>query len=101
MTGAWPAQTLDHIDGDRANNQWANLREASQQENSRNYPRQKQNSSGYKGVYFNKRDKAWLSYIRAGDGKKKFLGYFKDAEAAHKAYCEAADKYHGEFACYG
>jgi hypothetical protein len=42
---------IDHMDGNRANNQIANLRAATRQENCRNRSKQKNNTSGYKNIY--------------------------------------------------
>ena len=33
VTGSWPSQDIDHIDGDPTNNRFANLREVTHQEN--------------------------------------------------------------------
>ena len=45
MTGGWPNQTIDHIDGDPTNNKWDNLRDVSQQTNNRNLHRARAHSS--------------------------------------------------------
>jgi hypothetical protein len=36
MTGAWPEGVIDHVDGDRANNRWANLRDVTTKMNNAN-----------------------------------------------------------------
>ena len=96
VTGRWPKGEIDHIDGDRANNRWANLRRAAHFENSANMPMHKDNSTGYKGVFPapNNRFKAQIMTR----GKKISLGSFGSAKEAHAAYVVAAKKYHGEFA---
>lgn len=93
--GEWPREEIDHINGDRKDNRISNLREASRLENSRNAARRSDNSSGLKGVGVHKGQ--WRARMRI-DGKSRHLGYFPTPEAAHAAYCEAAKKYHGEFA---
>lgn len=93
---------LDHIDGDRLNNDISNLREATRQENSRNQKKPKsyggkQTTSIYKGVSWNKPIKKWISYIWI-DGKNKHLGCFDSEIEAAKSYDHAAVESFGEFA---
>lgn len=88
-------EQVDHIDGNRLNNIRENLRLASNSQNGKNRRISKLNKSGYKGVY-KVRDK-WRVAIKV-NYKLIHLGYFNTPEEAHKAYCEAAIKYHGEFA---
>ena len=54
-------------------------------------------TTGYKGVTFHKRDKAWQAQIRV-NGKCKYLGFFKTPELAYAAYCKAAKELYGDFA---
>jgi hypothetical protein len=87
QAGAWPEDQLDHIDGNRANNAWANLRAVSNTENQQNRPRQKNNTSGVIGVVWFKPSLKWRAYINV-DAKSIHLGYFvdfDDAVAARKA----------------
>jgi hypothetical protein len=51
MTGAWPAGSIDHANTDRADNRWANLRQATPSQNGANTVRQARNKSGFKGVF--------------------------------------------------
>jgi HNH endonuclease len=97
VSGQWPASDLDHEDCDKTNNRFKNLRPATFSENRCNVPLQRVNTSGYKGVHFNKHAKRWRSIIKAR-GASKFLGYFDTAESAHAAYCAAAKELHGTFA---
>jgi hypothetical protein len=94
---ALPGVQVDHIDGNPLNNQRANLRLCSARENSHNRRLSARNTSGFKGVTYCKRTKAWLTSICA-DGRKKHLGYFEDKIEAAKAYDRAASELHGEFA---
>lgn len=98
VTGEWPSLDIDHKDNIRINNVFSNLRQATNTENLRNRKKQKNNKSGYKGVFYNKYNKNWTASINVSRKKSKFLGAFKTAEEAHSAYCQAANKYHGEFA---
>lgn len=94
MTGHWPAAMIDHRDGDRANNRWANLREATPAQNSRNRKVNSNSVLGVKGVR-PCRGKFRASIRR--NGKRIHLGTFSTvAEAAH-AYAEASQQFHGEY----
>lgn len=97
MTGTWPRQDVDHINGNRADNRFANLREASRQENLRNMKRRSSNTSGYKGVSWSKIMKKWKAQIRNGI-TNMVIGYFDSPEQAHEAWKVAAIKVHGKFA---
>jgi hypothetical protein len=97
VTGVWPVAQIDHINGVSDDNRFANLREASASENSRNSKLPTSNTSGFKGVCRHR--KGWQATIRI-DGRTVYLGMFKTPEAAHAAYCAAAREHHGEFARY-
>jgi hypothetical protein len=91
---------VDHINGNTLDNRVENLRFASPSQNGMNAKLSKANTSGFKGVTFNKRKEKWMAQIRF-DGKNQFLGYFYTPEEAHTAYCEAATRLCGEFANFG
>lgn len=91
---------VDHINGNKLDNRRANLRIASQAQNLHNRGAQRNNTSGYKGVTYNKRDGCWVAEITANGQRERFYG-FKSAEDAHRAYCDAASRMHGEFANMG
>jgi len=91
-------EQVDHIDHDPLNNRRENLRLATASENQHNQPKQANNTSGYKGVYFNKPAQKWLAQV-AVNGKRVHLGYFDTPEAAAAAYDTAAQTLHGTFAC--
>lgn len=92
-----PTEYVDHINSDGLDNRRENLRMATRHENQRNQRLRRVNTSGYKGVSWHKASKKWRAIIQV-DGKQKALGYYHDPAEAHKAYCEAAVKYYGEFA---
>lgn len=96
MTGGWPVDDIDHIDRNRQNNKWANLREATRAQNMANLTKHKDSISGYKGVSWHKRGKKWHAQIRS-NGTKFHLGLFSSKEEAYAAYVTAATKLHGEF----
>ena len=62
----------------------------------RNRKKQRNNTSEYTGVCFDKARGKWQAYIKV-DGKKKSLGYFHTKEEAAAVYEEAAQKEFGEF----
>lgn len=87
MTDEWPPgdMLIDHVNGDGADNRWANLRLATPAENSRN----RRTSSEFKGVRKTKSGR-YRAHIT--------LGVFDTAEEAAAAYDDAARLYHGRFA---
>lgn len=74
-----------------------NLRPATKSENSRNQSKKKNNTTGFIGIAWRKRDKVWSANIRI-NGKQKWLGQFQTKEEAIKARLEAEFKYYKEFA---
>lgn len=50
MLGRWPAEQVDHIDRDKRNNRWSNLREATCTQNHANQGIKSTNTSGFVGV---------------------------------------------------
>ena len=99
MTGEWPTNFIDHINRNRTDNRWSNLREATYAENNRNKSIGINNTSGYKGVSWHKRRGKYRAEIRV-NGKSKHLGYFDNKEDAYASYIQAAKLYHGEFASF-
>jgi hypothetical protein len=96
MTGELP-ETVDHVNGDKSDNRWANLRSCSQQENCRN-KRVVKSKCGLKGVTnVGRRYRAQIVH----NHKPMHLGYFDTAESAHDAYFQKALKLNGEFATKG
>ena len=88
---------VDHINMNTLDNRRENLRICTSAENSRNKGKCKRNKSGFKGVDWQKQLKKWRAQIQY-NYKTIHLGLFSSPELAHKAYCEAAVKYYGEFA---
>jgi len=92
--GEFPENEIDHINQNRSDNRISNLREANRQENKHNQSKpNKNNASGYLGVYWNKIEKKWSAQI-AINGKDKRLGVFNTAEEASEAYLKAKRKLH-------
>lgn len=94
--GSWPKE-IDHIDRDRSNNKLANLRLATRSQNNMNTKRRSDNKSGVTGVTWHKGSQKWRATIHKG-GKQVQVGMFATIEEAAKAYQEAANEMHGEFA---
>lgn len=88
---------IDHKNGDVLDNRRINLRRANHCQNNQNKGLRQDNSSGYKGVCFDKRAKKFVAYINAY-GKRSYLGYFDDKSEAAKAYDRAALELHREYA---
>ena len=97
MTGEWPRDEVDHINGNRADNRWCNLRSATRPQNGRNTAIGTSNKSGCKGVSFRKDTSKWHARIVV-DGKTILLGNFSLIEDAISARKTAEMKYHGIFA---
>ena len=89
---------VDHVDNDRTNNNWENLRCATHAENNQNATKtNKVKSWIYKGVRLNKSMNKFMAHIRI-NGKLKHLGCFESEREAGKAYKAAAAEQFGKFA---
>ena len=89
MTGSFPSGAIDHVNRNKLDNRWCNLRQATREENRRN--------SQAKGYWVRNN----VFFARATiDGEMKHLGSFDSADDAHRAFVEAnAQKYGCDF-CY-
>lgn len=91
--GAFPLKELDHINQIKDDNRIANLREVTTSENQQNKSIQSNNTSGFRGVGWNKEKSRWVARI-AVNLKRKHLGFFKNLEDAINAYRAAAAVLH-------
>lgn len=99
MTGAWPEPFyIDHINGDPTDDRWCNLRLATQRLNNANARMRKNNTSGIKGVHWDRERKKWFAAINDAVGHRRALGRFERLEDAAEAYRKAAQELFGEFA---
>jgi len=95
VTGDEPPEQIDHINLERWDNRWENLREADQSTNQMNV--RARAASGLKGAHWCNTRKHWKSCIGI-NGKSVSLGRFDTAQQAHEAYVRAAAKYFGAYA---
>jgi hypothetical protein len=86
---------VDHIDNDRTNNCLFNLRWVSQQQNNFNASKQKNNTSGIRGVSWCKRSNKWSAYIT--NKNKLHLGLFDNIEDAKLARQNKARELFGDY----
>jgi len=91
--GYMPTKGIDHINGDKSDNRIANLREATDSQNSQNRGIHKNNKTGFMGVTFHKPSGKWAAGIMK-NGKKYHLGYYDTPEEARDAYLKAKSELH-------
>lgn len=87
----------DHINHRTLDNRRRNIRICTNTENQQNRNISKNNTSGFKGVYWGKDREKWITRIQFNK-KKIWLGYFSNKIEAAKCYDKAAKKLFGEFA---
>ncbi len=95
MNGTEPIGDIDHIDGDRQNNAWSNMREGTRSQNLQNRRSASctKQSCNLLGAFWSKPANRWRSQIRA-NGKTHHLGLFDTALEAHQAYLNAKRRLH-------
>lgn len=96
MKGVWPKDLVDHKDTNRVNNSWNNLRECNSFQNQMNRKRNKNSTTGVKGVTASKGRKTFKVVVG-----KKYYGSFKDIESATEAAMKIRENLHGEFTNHG
>ena len=98
MEGSIPDE-VDHIDGNRLNNKWSNLRPVTRSQNNYNSKIRKDNPAGVKGVTIRKSGNYQVKV--SINGKTKSFGAYKDLELAELIAQEVREKYHKEFTNHG
>lgn len=83
----------DHINQNKLDNRCENLRTVNKRINTHNQGPRKDNKSGVKGVYWNKRRKKWVTYAKLGD-KQHYIGQYNTKEEAGIAYKEKTRVYY-------
>lgn len=95
QTGMWPRDDIDHVNGIRSDNRWANLRAATPGENCRNRRIDRRNKSGVKGVC--RVGGKWRAQITV-NYQVIILGHFDDKREAAVVRRAAERLFHGEYA---
>jgi len=88
---------LDHMDSNKSNNKIENLRPATPSENGCNQKTRSDSKSGIKGVCWHERLNKWYTQIQL-EGKKRYLGVYKDLQEAQSVVEDARVKLHGVYA---
>lgn len=89
-------ECCDHINGNTFDNRRCNLRVASLSQNNQNRRLSDRNSSGVKGVFWDKWNQRWRALITL-NGRKMYLGSFHDFEDAVNARRTAEIDLFGEY----
>lgn len=90
-------QQVDHINHNGLDNRRENIRLSTHIQNTRNRERTNKRKQRYKGVHYHKKMKKYQASI-SYNKRRYFLGSFKRAKDAAKAYNDAAIKYFKQFA---
>lgn len=88
---------VDHVNGNGLDNRRTNLRLATASQNQANQRMRRDNTSGFRGVYWHAPGRRWRALIIA-KGKRISLGYYDAREDAARAYDAAAIEFFGEYA---
>jgi hypothetical protein len=93
--GAWPKDQIDHRDGDKTNNRWANLREATNAVNQQNkrHARRDNKSTGLIGAKLHRKTGKFMASINVNK-QRIYLGLHDTAVLAHNAYIKAKRELH-------
>lgn len=97
IEGYFPENDVDHIDRDKLNNKWSNLREVSRRCNLRNCDIRETNKSGITGVSWSKEKRLWVASITI-NYKMIQLGRFPSIKSAAIARYNA-EKEHSFYKC--
>lgn len=85
-------EVVDHVNLDKGDNRWCNLRKASLSQNAQNRPKLTTNTSGAIGVCWDKRKSKWRVYCQ-----HKHYGYFVKLDDAKLKYEQVSKELYKEF----
>ena len=92
VNGEWPEKEIDHINRNRSDNRYWNLRLATRAENCANVTKHRDGKTPYKGIYAH--GKRWAAAL-THNGKRKHLGTYDTPEEAKKIYDAAVIEHRG------
>lgn len=98
IINAKDGDVVDHINHNGLDNRKYNLRICTTAQNEWNARKSPRNTSGVKGVNYDKSRNKWRARI-SYNGKRIELGFFETKEEAEQARFKAEDELHGEFRC--
>jgi HNH endonuclease len=98
MTGEWPPYLIDHENTDKGANWWDNLRPASNEQNLGNRGKAKNNTSGFKNVYFRKDNRRHPWVVQVKRGARIHRSFHATIQGAADAAIIARQDLFGEFA---
>lgn len=95
VTATYPKNEVDHINRNKNDNRFCNLREATRAENVRNVESRKDNSSGTSGVHWCNTHRKWIVQVQVNG--KRIKGQFKSKEEAVEHRNTLVKEKHGVF----
>ncbi len=96
----WPEEFIDHINHNKSDNRLENLRCATKHQNGWNLRMPSTNTSGVKGVCWDKRAGCWVAQCWV-QGKHYRVGRFQDIAEAEEAMIKFRESHHKEFCNHG
>lgn len=97
LYNGWLPEEVDHIDNDPRNNAVSNLRACTKGQNQQNKRKQKNNTSGIKGVTWSASRGLWQVRI-SKDKRRRTIGHYKTLDEAAAVIIRVRKQVHAEFA---